>query len=63
MKITENMKVCDVLDLNENLEEVFMRHGLSCAGCPGASQETLAEAAEGHSIDIAALLLDLNEKA
>lgn len=62
MKITEDMKICDILDLNENLELVFLNHGLSCVGCPGAIQETLKEAADGHGIELSSLLNDLNEK-
>jgi hydrid cluster protein-associated redox disulfide domain len=62
MIITEEMLVCDIIDMNEKLEEVFMKHNLPCLGCPGAMQETLKEAAEGHGIDINALLRDLNEE-
>ena len=63
MKITEDMMVYQVIDINENLESVFERHGLPCLGCPGAMQETLKEAAEGHGIDITSLLEDLNKEA
>ncbi len=62
MKITENMMVYQVLDLDDKLEHVFQRHGLPCVGCPGAMQETLKEAAEGHDIDVEALLEDLNKE-
>ena len=38
MKITEEMLVCDILDMDtdDKLEAVFERHGLLCLGCPGA---------------------------
>lgn len=62
MKITEDMKVCEILDLDDRLEAIFENHGLPCLGCPGAAQETLREAADGHDIDIAALLDDLNKE-
>lgn len=62
MKITEDMKVCDVLGMADEMEDVFEEHGLLCTGCPGAAQETLREAAEGHGVDIAKLLSDLNKK-
>ena len=45
MNITEEMRVCEILDIN-----------------PGAEQESLKEAAEGHGIDIESLLKDLNEQ-
>ena len=62
MKITEDMTVSQILDLNENLDAVFQRHGMPCLGCPGAVQETLKEAAEGHDIDVVALIEDLNRE-
>jgi hybrid cluster-associated redox disulfide protein len=62
MKITEEMMVSEVLDLNENLDTVFHRHGMYCLGCPGAMQETLADAAEAHDVDVNALLEDLNKE-
>ncbi|MDD7718590.1 MAG: DUF1858 domain-containing protein [Eubacteriaceae bacterium] len=62
MNITRDMKVCEILDINHELEKVFDRHGLPCLGCPGAEQESLTEAAEGHGIDIESLLKDLNEQ-
>ena len=62
MKITEEMMVSEVLDLNENLDTVFHRHGMYCLGCPGAMQETLADAAEAHDVAVNALLEDLNKE-
>lgn len=62
MKITEEMMVSEILDLNENLDTVFHRHGMYCLGCPGAMQETLQEAAEAHDADLKALLEDLNKE-
>ena len=63
MKITEDMKVCEILDMDDRLEIIFENHGLPCSGCPGAVQETLKEAADGHDINIVALLEDLNKEA
>lgn len=63
MKITEDMKVCDVLNLNDDMELIFKEYGLLCTGCPGAVQETLREAAEGHGLDVEELLRALNKEA
>ncbi|MEG0829499.1 MAG: DUF1858 domain-containing protein [Anaerovoracaceae bacterium] len=60
-KITEDMKIFEVLDINPKLENVFLDHGLNCVGCPGGSTENLGEAAEGHGISLEKLLKDLNE--
>lgn len=60
MNITADMKVCDVLALDPKLEAVFQAHSLNCAGCPGANNETLREAAAGHGICLEDLLSAIN---
>lgn len=59
-KITKDMMICEILDMNPELEEVFISHGLNCVGCPGSSGENLQDAAEGHGVDLGKLLEDLN---
>ena len=54
------MLVIDVLDLGEKYAAVFEQYLLTCAGCSGASMETLEDAAESHGIDLEKLLKDLN---
>lgn len=58
--ITKEMRVNEILDLNSDLIDVFIAHDLPCLGCPGASMETLQEAAESHGVDLDKLLEDLN---
>ena len=60
MKITENMLLTEILDMEPDPTEIFLRHGLNCLGCPGARSESLKEAADGHGIDLAKLMNDLN---
>ena len=60
MIVTEDMKVCQVLEADDLLEAIFIKHGLNCVGCPGANEETIIEAAEGHGIDLKILLEDIN---
>lgn len=60
MKVTENMLLNDILDMNPDVTDIFLRHGLNCLGCPGARSENLREAAEGHGINLALLIDDLN---
>ena len=59
-RITEDMLVCEVLELDIDMQAVLEAHGLPCYGCPGAANETLKEAAEGHGVGLASLLEDLN---
>lgn len=61
MKVTENMLLSDILEMDPDPTDVFLRHGLNCLGCPGAQSESLKEAAEGHGIDFTKLMNDLNE--
>lgn len=63
MKITEDMRVCDIVNLNDETERIFKSYGMECSGCPGAAQETLLEAAEGHGVSVDDLLRDLNAEA
>jgi hydroxylamine reductase len=60
--ITKDMKVCDILEINSEYEKVLESHGLLCNGCPGAFNESLAEAADGHGVDVEVLLKDLNKE-
>lgn len=60
-KITEEMMVYELLEMNADLEDVLISHGLACAGCPGSSMENLREAAEGHGVNLKKLLEDLNK--
>lgn len=61
MKITADMNVYEVLDKYPELEDTFAEHGLTCVGCPGSSMENIAEAAEGHGVDLETLLKSLND--
>jgi hybrid cluster-associated redox disulfide protein len=61
MKITENMLLSEILEMDPDPTDVFFRHGLNCVGCPGAQSESLKEAAEGHGINLKRLIEDLNQ--
>ena len=63
--ITEKMTVSEVLSMDEKYEKIFEKYLLTCAGGPGAENETLEQAADGHGINLERLLSELNgaEKA
>lgn len=61
MAINETMSVSEILDQNPDAEKIFISHGLNCLGCPGASMESLGEAASGHGVNLETLLKDLND--
>lgn len=61
MTLTPDMNVCELLDRYPQLEEVFLRHGLPCRGCPGADNESVQEAAAAHGVNIEKLMSSLNQ--
>ena len=61
--ITKEMKISEILDLNDGHCKLLESFGLNCCGCPGAASETLEEAAKGHGVDLQALLSVLNDRS
>lgn len=59
--ITKDMIIDDVLQLDENLGEVFMGFGMHCIFCHLGLEETIEEAAAVHEVDANFLVKKLNE--
>ena len=59
-KITKDMTIGEILNINMNLAGVLMAGGMHCVGCPSFQGETLEEAAMVHGIDPELLLTRLN---
>jgi hybrid cluster-associated redox disulfide protein len=62
MKITQDTSIEDILKQYPHLVRVFVAHGLPCLVCGNPYWGTVSELAEQHSIDIAVLVKELNEK-
>ncbi len=60
-KITKDMIIDDVLQLDENLGEVFLGFGMHCIFCHLGLEETVEEAAAVHEVDVDFLVKKLNE--
>ncbi|MEG0291811.1 MAG: DUF1858 domain-containing protein [Anaerovoracaceae bacterium] len=60
MKITKDIIVNDLLEEYPELEDVLADFGMTCVGCPGATMESLADAAEGHGIELDEIIDKLN---
>lgn len=63
-KITEKMKISEVIQKYPKTFFVFTNYGLHCIGCPmatGESSETIEEAVKVHRIDLNKFLEDLNK--
>ncbi|SNS53561.1 hybrid cluster protein-associated redox disulfide domain-containing protein [Anaerovirgula multivorans] len=61
VKITEDMTIMDVLRQDRETAEIFMKYGLHCLGCPGATMESIGDAGKVHGIDVSKLVEDLNK--
>ncbi|NLA71476.1 MAG: DUF1858 domain-containing protein [Clostridiaceae bacterium] len=60
MKATKEMLILDLLQLDPNLAELLMGHGLHCIGCMLASNESIEQACVVHGISVDGLLEDIN---
>ncbi len=61
MKITKDMCIGDVLDMDTGCAKYFFEIGMHCLGCPASRGETIAQACEVHGTDCAELVAKLNE--
>ena len=59
--ITKDMTVHSVLELDQDLGDVFMGIGMCCIVCHLGSEETIEQACATHDIDLDFLLAKLNE--
>ena len=50
-RITKDMLIGEILQLNPNMAGVLMAGGMHCVGCPSSQGESLEEAAYVHGID------------
>ena len=60
MKITKDMIIGDVLDIDKGAAEYFFAIGMHCLGCPASRGETIEQACNVHGADCDALLAKLN---
>jgi len=60
MKFTKDMTVAQILRANPKTAEIFMRYGMHCLGCPGATGESVEQAALVHGFNADDIIRDLN---
>ena len=60
-EITKDMKISEILALNELIAPFLMQNGMGCVSCAAAQAESLEEACEAHGIDVDDLTEDLND--
>lgn len=60
-KVTKDMTIGELLQVDNNIAGILMRAGMHCLGCPSAQGESLEEACMVHGIDCDALVSGINE--
>ena len=60
-KVSKDMIIADILNINPGLMGVLVEAGMHCVGCPSAQGESLEEAAMVHGLDCEALMEDITD--
>ncbi|MBQ0083896.1 MAG: DUF1858 domain-containing protein [Clostridiales bacterium] len=61
MKITKDMCIGDVLDMDNGCAQFFFEIGMHCLGCPASRGETIEQACSVHGTDCDELVSKLND--
>jgi hybrid cluster-associated redox disulfide protein len=59
-KVTKDMIIADVLNMDRGTTPIFLNSGMHCLGCPSSSGESIEDACAIHGIDADKLIADLN---
>lgn len=60
-KVTKDMIIADVLNMDRGTVPIFLSSGMHCLGCPSSSGESIEDACAIHGIDADKLMKDLND--
>lgn len=60
MKITKEMLIGDVLEMDSDCAEFFFEIGMHCLGCPASRGESIEQACAVHGTDCDELVEKLN---
>ncbi|MBR5410807.1 MAG: DUF1858 domain-containing protein [Clostridia bacterium] len=60
MKITKDMTIGEILDLDIDVAPYFLNMGMHCLGCPASRGESLEDACFVHGVDPDDLIEELN---
>ncbi|MGQ9842785.1 MAG: DUF1858 domain-containing protein [Spirochaetota bacterium] len=61
MKITEDMKLKDVIAHHVQVAKVFKKYNLDCIGCKGADEDTVRIVAMNNGLDVHQFIKELND--
>ena len=60
-KVTKDMLIGQLLQVDANIAPILMRAGMHCLGCPYSQMESLEEAAMVHGLDADVLVNQIND--
>lgn len=60
-KISKDMIIAELIQVDPNIVAILMRAGMHCIGCPSAQGESLEEACLVHGIDADLLIEQIND--
>lgn len=60
-KVSKDMLIGQLLQIDENIAPILMRAGMHCLGCPSSQMESLEEAAMVHGLDVDVLVNQIND--
>ena len=60
-KVTKDMLIGQLLQVDANIAPILMRAGMHCIGCPSSQGESLEEAAMVHGFDADVLVQQIND--
>ena len=60
-KVSKDMLIGQLLQIDANIAPILMRAGMHCLGCPSSPMESLEEAAMVHGLDVDVLVNQIND--
>ena len=60
-KVSKDMLIGQLLQIDANISPILMRAGMHCLGCPSSQMESLEEAAMVHGLDVDVLVNQIND--
>lgn len=60
-KVSKDMLIGQLLQIDANIAPILMRAGMHCLGCPSSQMESLKEAAMVHGLDVDVLVNQIND--
>ena len=60
-KVSKDMLIGQLLQIDANIAPILMRAGMHCLGCPPSQMESLEEAAMVHGLDVDVLVNQIND--